>query len=199
MGWFSKTTPAPISIGDILLDTGPLAARDNQYFVVYTTAVVQQQASPETASVQIEHVNAPVNITSSAADDQILTAAPHGLAPGDTVVIAGHTGSTPAINGQQVVNTVPDSTHFTLVGVDITVGGTGGTLNRIEKDPDTGLLHVHSQIPTQGNTTTKAIGERDFSPGNTKYAVPVLANDRIRVRAVSAITAGNVVCTMTTW
>lgn len=71
-----------------------------------------------------------VNITSSsAATNQILTASVHGLASGDWVRIAGHSGSTPDINGDYQVSVV-DTTHF-LIGVDITVGGTGGTVKKI--------------------------------------------------------------------
>lgn len=67
--------------------------------------------------------------TSSVANPStITTAAAHGLVTGDTVLIAGHSGSTPSINGSQVV-TVTDATHFTIP-VNVTVGGTGGTVTR---------------------------------------------------------------------
>lgn len=65
--------------------------------------------------------------TSVALGDVVNTTVPHGLVAGGTVVISGHAGSTPAINGEQSVVTVPSPTSFTI-GVDITVGGTGGTL-----------------------------------------------------------------------
>jgi hypothetical protein len=67
-----------------------------------------------------------VAITSSsiANPSSILTAA-HKFVTGDTVMIAGHTGSTPAIDGARVV-TVVDGTHFTIP-VNVTGGGTGGT------------------------------------------------------------------------
>lgn len=73
---------------------------------------------------------ATVAITSSAVSPlgTILTAAPHLLNDGDTVIIAGHAGSTPALAGPYVI-TVVDATHFTI-GVPITVGGTGGTMQR---------------------------------------------------------------------
>lgn len=56
----------------------------------------------------------------------ITTGAPHLLATGDVVTIAGHTGSTPAIDGQHVV-TVVSGTTFTIP-VNVTVAGTGGTV-----------------------------------------------------------------------
>jgi hypothetical protein len=66
-----------------------------------------------------------IAITSStAANDRILATA-HGLFTGQTITIASHTGSTPAINGGRTV-TVVDVDNFTI-GLDITVGGTGGS------------------------------------------------------------------------
>jgi len=71
---------------------------------------------------------ATVSITSSDADDSVLTAAAHNLSTGDFVNIVGHSGSTPDINGANQQITVVDSTNFTIDGVNITVGGTGGTM-----------------------------------------------------------------------
>lgn len=71
-----------------------------------------------------------ITIVSSATNDQITTATPHGLAVGNVVFIAGHVGSSPGINGPRTVATVPTATTFTI-GVDITVGGTGGTVKRV--------------------------------------------------------------------
>jgi hypothetical protein len=71
---------------------------------------------------------APVAITSSSVANptNILTGAAHGLTTGDQVLITGHAGSTPAIAGSYVV-TVVDATNFTIP-VNVTVGGTGGTV-----------------------------------------------------------------------
>jgi hypothetical protein len=70
-----------------------------------------------------------VAITSSATTD-VVTSAAHGLVAGDLIRIVGHTGSTPDINGTHYVASVPSSTTFTI-GIDITVGGTGGILNKL--------------------------------------------------------------------
>jgi hypothetical protein len=69
--------------------------------------------------------------TSDAATDRVTTATAHGWATGDEVRIAGHTGSTPSLNGDHLI-TVTTTTTFTLDGVNITVGGTGGTVVRLE-------------------------------------------------------------------
>jgi hypothetical protein len=68
-------------------------------------------------------------ITSSSVADPTLitTSTAHALAVGSVVVIAGHTGATPALNGAQVVTAIPSSTTFNIP-VSVTVGGTGGTV-----------------------------------------------------------------------
>ena len=68
-----------------------------------------------------------VGITSaSVANPTVITTATHGLTTGDTVIITGITGSTPAINGAYVV-TVLSTTTFTIP-VNVTVAGTGGSV-----------------------------------------------------------------------
>jgi len=92
---------------------------------------------------------APVSVSSSSVANPtvITTSSAHGLASGDTVIIASHTGSTPSINGTYVV-TVTDATHFTIP-VNVTVGGTGGTVQRANG----GSLHVHVPAITLGGYT----------------------------------------------
>lgn len=71
-----------------------------------------------------------VTITSSsvAKPTVITTATAHGLTTGDVVTIAGHSGSTPSINGEHTV-TVTSTTQFTIP-VNVTTGGTGGTVTK---------------------------------------------------------------------
>ena len=88
-------------------------------------------ATLKVTSRQVETIVAPpatVTITSSSvADPTVITAAAsHLLTSGDVITIAGHTGSTPDINGAWVV-TVIDATTFTIP-IAVTVGGTGGTI-----------------------------------------------------------------------
>lgn len=68
------------------------------------------------------------SITSSSVANPtvITTGSAHGLTTGDKVFISGHTGSTPAISGVYTV-TVTGGTTFTIP-VNVTVGGTGGTV-----------------------------------------------------------------------
>lgn len=74
--------------------------------------------------------HAPIAIASSSIDNptEITTAVAHGLTSGDTVVVAGHAGSTPSINGTYVA-TVLSPTVFTIP-VNVTADGTGGTVTR---------------------------------------------------------------------
>lgn len=71
-----------------------------------------------------------VTITNSSAANPtvITTPAPHGFVTNDRIVIAGHSGSTPDINSVYTVTKLTDNT-FT-VPVNVTVGGTGGTVTK---------------------------------------------------------------------
>lgn len=81
-----------------------------------------------TTGILIKRKSLSAAITSSSVANPtvITTPTPHGLVNGESATIAGHAGSTPALNGAQVV-TVIDDTHFS-VPVNVTVGGTGGTI-----------------------------------------------------------------------
>lgn len=85
-----------------------------------------------TGSVRLVDLGAvaTVAITSSSVANPsvITTGAAHGYETGDVVTIAGHSGSTPDINGSHTV-TVIDPTSFSIP-VNVTTGGTGGTVIR---------------------------------------------------------------------
>lgn len=61
--------------------------------------------------------------TSTAANPCVVTCTNHGLQTGDVVTIAGHSGTTPTINGARTVTRVNANTFS--VGVDTSGGGTG--------------------------------------------------------------------------
>ena len=71
-----------------------------------------------------------VAITSSSVANptHIITPVAHRLVTGDWIVIAGHSGSTPDINKAYAITWV-SATEFTIA-VNVTVGGTGGTLTK---------------------------------------------------------------------
>lgn len=79
---------------------------------------------PASVAITSNAVSSPVGALTSA----ITFAAPHLLAVGDEITVAGATGGTPSINGARIVTSVADATHATVaVPVTVTVGGTGGT------------------------------------------------------------------------
>jgi len=115
-----------------------------------------------------------VAITSSsvATPTVITTASPHGFATGDRVVIAGHTGSTPAVDGTYTI-TVTGASTFT-VPVAVSVGGTGGTATEIAPavidppaypadQPD--ALKFNQGVMRTGGTTALTAGEITWTGG----------------------------------
>jgi hypothetical protein len=91
-----------------------------------TTASGNTQASSHDWTTHARAVVIPITSSSVANPSVITTPAPHKLTTGQKVLIAGHAGSTPAINGEQTV-TVTGPNTFTIP-VNVTVGGAGGTL-----------------------------------------------------------------------
>lgn len=65
--------------------------------------------------------------SSSVANPTVITANNHGLNTGNKIIIRGHTGSTPNINDTIYVITRTGTNTFTIP-VNVTVGGTGGTI-----------------------------------------------------------------------
>lgn len=71
------------------------------------------------------HTRAVIASSSVASPTVITTEEAHGFVDGDTVIIAGHENSTPAIVGSY---TVSNATEFTFtIPVNVTIAGTGGT------------------------------------------------------------------------
>jgi hypothetical protein len=65
-----------------------------------------------------------VIISSSIANPTVITATNHGFINGEIVIISGHTGSTPNINGSHTITYI-NANSFSIP-VNVTVGGTGG-------------------------------------------------------------------------
>lgn len=115
---------------------------------------------------------APVAITSSSVANPtvITTATPHNLSTGDDVVIYGHSGSTPNINGVHTV-TVTGASTFTIP-VNVTVGGTGGAVvvdyrvNTAEDGSGTDLTQNVSMVAKYGaNMVEHTLVNSSGSPG----------------------------------
>src|SRR6185503_7525092 len=69
-----------------------------------------------------------IEASSVAAATILETRTAHGLVTGDTAVVAGHTGSTPAIDGTYVVTVLTPTT--VALPIAVTVAGADGTITR---------------------------------------------------------------------
>ncbi len=77
-------------------------------------------------TLDVNQTTIPIVSSSQASPSIIATSQPHGLTSTQIILIAGHSGSTPSINGEQVVTVITDTTFS--IPVNVTVAGTGGTL-----------------------------------------------------------------------
>jgi uncharacterized phiE125 gp8 family phage protein len=89
-------------------------------------SVIQRRLAHATSVVVMPAVA--IVSSSVAAASVIETLTPHGLASGDTALIAGHDGSTPTINGTRVVTVISPLTFS--IPVTVTIAGTGGTVTK---------------------------------------------------------------------
>jgi hypothetical protein len=103
-----------------------------QQFVKYPSAMVAGRAHsffntnpfPRVPDNTRQYPDNLVITSSSVANPTVITCTGHGLTTGDQVSISGHTGSTPALDGQYTITNTGTNT-FTIP-VNVTVGGTGG-------------------------------------------------------------------------
>lgn len=79
--------------------------------------------------------------SSSVANPSVIVAAAHGLTTGNKVIIRAHTGSTPDINGTAYTITKIDANSFSIP-VNVTIGGTGGTIGVFPTANSGALLYV---------------------------------------------------------
>jgi putative tail protein len=121
-------------------DNPPMCIRDYLLAPIYgcgfVGTMIHEQSFKDAADycdTLVRHqVGTAVTISNSdAATERVNTSTAHGWSTGQLVRIAGHSGSTPALDGDHVI-TVTSSTSFTLNDVaNITVGGTGGTVIKL--------------------------------------------------------------------
>lgn len=99
--------------------------------IIHALAAETVDGNSEGASIdntKVPQRDVPIASSSVANPSVITTPVAHRLTTGDTVLISGHTGSTPSINGEHAV-TVTGEFTFTIP-VNVTVGGTGGSFVR---------------------------------------------------------------------
>ena len=101
--------------------------------------------------------------TSSVANPSILTTlTAHGIPTGYTAVIAGHTGSTPDINGSIIVTSTGANTLS--IPVNVTVGGTGGSVTAVVAGVNGKLFYdaVSNMKVNAATVTDAAIADIDM-------------------------------------
>lgn len=106
----------------------------------------------------------PITSSSVANPSTITCPVDHGLTTGDTVIISGHSGSTPSINSEYAA-TVTGLKTFTIP-VNVTGGGTGGSFVRGKTQAGgTGFLQVSAL--TLGGFTNAVVKIRHSADGST--------------------------------
>jgi hypothetical protein len=123
---------------EVLSELGKLTRANVEYVVKGRAeqgqilhALTAETADANTEALSVDNAQdalqrvVPITSSSVANPSVITTPVPHGLTSGQTILIAGHSGSSPTINGERTV-TVVTATTFTIP-VNVTVGGTGGT------------------------------------------------------------------------
>lgn len=124
------TDNAALCIRDYLLSVVGLNARESEIgssftaaanicdeYVLSATPVVISESEVSVTGTSVARINVSPSTGGSLG---------HNLRTGDSVLISGHTGSTPDINGVQTVTVVDDDT--VTIPVDLFVAGTGGTI-----------------------------------------------------------------------
>lgn len=118
--------------------------------------------------------------SSSIASPTVITAVGHGLATGNKVIIRGHTGMTPDFNGTVYTVTVTGVDTFTIP-VNVTVGGTGGTIGVFPTPNLTQLTYMDGYLfvlKTDGSYHNCDLDDvRLWDP--TKYIVPIMDNGAV--------------------
>jgi hypothetical protein len=147
---------------------------ENQWAIWYSNATTRFVMSPiadigNTSKIKdYPHTNTGVPFT-NANGSVAVTAAGHGAATGArvTVLITGHTGSTPNINGLHVM-TATSATQLTFYsGTPVTTAGTGGTLTVLNQTFHQGLMMSANVIsPIQAATVTVTLAGHGYANGN---------------------------------
>jgi len=142
-----------------------ISGKAEQAVIVHELSIESADYDPEEAA-DVDHCTEEgarvVTILTSSVDNPsaITCDGAHGLQTGDSVLIAGHVGMTPEVNGVRAV-TVTGDTTFT-VPINVTVGGTGGTAMQGESNSGgAGYLEITNLV--LGTSTGVTITIEDSS------------------------------------
>jgi hypothetical protein len=146
---------------------------ENQWAIWYSNATTRFVMSPVadigvTSKIKdYPHTNTGVPFT-TANGSFVVTAPGHGANTGAkvTVLITGHTGSTPDINGLHVM-TANSATQLTFYSTSVTTAGTGGTLTVLNQSFHQGLMMSANVIaPIQAATVTVTLANHGYDNGD---------------------------------
>lgn len=137
-----------------ILDKGALTKAHAEYAmaadeymrgrVLHGLVAETADGTTESASLDEADYAAAITIQRSvtAGPGVVIAVTSHGLESGDVVLIAGHAGSTPNINGEHVVGNIISATQFEI-DVEITAGViAGGTVKKVSAASGAADLHV---------------------------------------------------------
>jgi len=130
------------------------------------TADVNAGSGNSVDNSTVPQIAIPITSSSVANPSVITTPVPHGLTTGDTVVITGHSGSTPSINSEKTA-TVTGTFTFTIA-TNVTGGGTGGTFTRGETNGGA-VAYIQWPALTLGGHTAASVIFR-HSVDNSTFA-----------------------------
>ena len=147
---------------------------ENQWAIWYSNATTRFVMSPVadigvTSKIKdYPHTSTGVTFTTANGSAVVTTPLGHGATTGSrvTVLITGHTGSTPDINGLHVM-TAASATQLTFYSTTVTTAGTGGTLTVLNQSFHQGLMMSSSVAsPIQAATATVTLAGHGYANGN---------------------------------
>jgi hypothetical protein len=161
--------------------------------VLHTTAAAETADATTAPGSSVDNTTVPqkaIPITSSAVDDSITCPVPHGLTVGDIILISGHSGSTPSLNGAQTVATIVSTTVFTIT-TNITTGGTGGSFVRGETNQG-GSAYLQWTSLTLGGHSGASVAIRHSTDNSTFVDLVVMTTATAAFGAERKTVAGEV-------
>lgn len=132
----------------------------------------------------------PITSNSQANPTVVTTPVPHLLTTGDTVLIAGVSGSSPTINGERTVTVISSTTFSVPVDTSGGSGGTGGSFTR-GKTQNGGFAHLQVESVVLGGYTSWTIKLRHSADDSTYADLATFTN--VTARTAERVTVAGTV------
>lgn len=118
-----------------------------------TGASGNTQTTPVDANNETTRTLIPITSNTQANPSVITTTVPHGFTTNQVVLIAGVAGSSPDINGAQIVTVISALTFSVPVNTSAGTGGTGGTVKALST-VNGGAAYIQTSALTLGDRTS---------------------------------------------